>query len=86
MSLIQTDIKTNSAVPTNEFIDIFVDGVANIRIKTDDESLRLAGQIFLSRDLDGIKQVTKEVLEGNMREIIGQMKLKELVQNRDKFA
>ena len=86
LSLIQTDIKTNSAVPTNEFIDIFVDGVANIRIKTDDESIRLAGQIFLSRDLDGIKQVTKEVLEGNMREIIGQMKLKELVQNRDKFA
>jgi len=86
LSLIQTDIKTLSAVPTNEFINIFVDGVANIRIKTDDDSIRLAGQIFLSRDLEGIKQVTKEVLEGNMREIIGQMKLKELVQNRDKFA
>src|SRR5690606_34502423 len=40
----------------------------------------------LSRDLEGIRVVTKEVLEGNMREIIGQMKLKELVQNRDKFA
>jgi flotillin len=86
LSLIQTDIKTNSAVPTNEFINIFVDGVANIRIKTDDESIKLAGQIFLSRDLEGIRNVTREVLEGNMREIIGQMKLKELVQNRDKFA
>lgn len=86
LSLIQTDIKTDSAVPTNEFINIFVDGVANIRIKTDEESIRLAGQILLSRDLEGIRVVTKEVLEGNMREIIGQMKLKELVQNRDKFA
>ncbi len=86
LSLIQTDIKTDSAVPTNEFINIFVDGVANIRIKTDEDSIRLAGQIFLSRDLEGIRIVTKEVLEGNMREIIGQMKLKELVQNRDKFA
>ncbi len=86
LSLIQTDIKTDSAVPTNEFINIFVDGVANIRIRTDEESIRLAGQILLSRDLEGIRIVTKEVLEGNMREIIGQMKLKELVQNRDKFA
>lgn len=86
LSLIQTDIRTESAVPTNEFINIFVDGVANIRIKTDEESIRLAGQILLSRDLEGIRIVTKEVLEGNMREIIGQMKLKELVQNRDKFA
>ncbi|VEU83255.1 flotillin family protein [Acholeplasma hippikon] len=86
LSLIQTDIRTESAVPTNEFINIFVDGVANIRIKTDEDSIRLAGQILLSRDLEGIRIVTKEVLEGNMREIIGQMKLKELVQNRDKFA
>ena len=36
LSLIQTDIKTDSAVPTNEFINIFVDGVANIRIMTDE--------------------------------------------------
>ncbi len=86
LSLIQTDIRTSSAVPTNEFINIFVDGVANIRINTDQEAIRLAGQIFLSRDLEGIKQLAKEVLEGNMREIIGQMKLKELVQNRDLFA
>lgn len=86
LSLIQTDIKTDSAVPTNEFINIFVDGVANIRIMTDEDSVRLAGQILLSRDLEGIRIVTKEILEGNMREIIGQMKLKELVQNREKFA
>ncbi|WP_210994414.1 flotillin family protein [Acholeplasma laidlawii] len=86
LSLIQTDIKTDSAVPTNEFINIFVDGVANIRIMTDEDSIRLAGQILLSRDLEGIRVVTKEILEGNMREIIGQMKLKELVQNREKFA
>src|SRR5690606_23569499 len=58
LSLIQTDIKTDSAVPTNEFINIFVDGVANIRIMTDEDSIRLAGQILLSRDLEGIRVVT----------------------------
>ncbi|MDP2424743.1 MAG: SPFH domain-containing protein [Candidatus Izemoplasmatales bacterium] len=86
LDLIQVDIKTVSAVPTNEFINIFVDGVANIKIKSEPTSIKLAGEIFLSRKLDDVKQIAREVLEGNMREIIGQMKLKELVQNRDKFA
>lgn len=86
LDLIQVDIKTMSAVPTNEFINIFVDGVANIKIKSEPTSIKLAGEIFLSRKLDDVKQIAREVLEGNMREIIGQMKLKELVQNRDKFA
>lgn len=86
LSLIQVDIKTASAVPTKEFINIFVDGVANIKIDSGAEALAKASQIFLQQDLDGIKNIAKEVLEGNMREIIGQMKLEELVHNRDLFA
>jgi len=86
LNLIQVDIKTASAVPTKEFINIFVDGVANIKIDSDPESLAKASQIFLQQDLDGIRNIAKEVLEGNMREIIGQMRLEELVHNRDLFA
>lgn len=86
LNLIQVDIKTASAVPTKEFINIFVDGVANIKIDSSAESLAKASQIFLQENLDGIKSIAKEVLEGNMREIIGQMKLEELVHNRDLFA
>ena len=86
LSLIQVDIKTASAVPTKEFINIFVDGVANIKIDSSPEALAKASQIFLQQNLDGIKSIAKEVLEGNMREIIGQMRLEELVHNRDLFA
>ena len=86
LSLIQVDIKTASAVPTKEFINIFVDGVANIKIDSSAEALAKASQIFLQQNLDGIKSIAKEVLEGNMREIIGQMRLEELVHNRDLFA
>ncbi len=86
LSLIQVDIKTASAVPTKEFINIFVDGVANIKVDSTPQALAQASQIFLKQDLDGIRCIAKEVLEGNMREIIGQMKLEELVHNRDLFA
>ncbi len=86
LSLIQVDIKTPDAVPTCEFINIFVDGVANIKIGSHPEDLQLASQIFLQQKLSGIQAIAKEVLEGNMREIIGQMKLTDLVHNRDLFA
>lgn len=86
LSLIQVDIKTPDAVPTSEFINIFVDGVANIKIGSSKEDIALASQIFLQQKLSGIQAIAKEVLEGNMREIIGQMKLTDLVHNRDLFA
>lgn len=86
LSLMQVDIKTASAVPTAEYINIFVDGVANIKVKDDMDHIRLASQNFLGRSKAEIGAVAQQVLEGNMREIIGQMKLSELVQNRDKFA
>lgn len=86
LDIIQVDIKTTSAVPTNEFIDIFVDGVANIKVRSTADDIKRAGEIFLTMGRDQIKKLAEEVLEGNMREIIGQMKLTELVQNRDKFA
>lgn len=86
LNLIQVDIKTPDAVPTCEFINIYVDGVANIKIGSSKEDIALASQIFLQQRLSGIQAIAKEVLEGNMREIIGQMKLTELVHNRDLFA
>ncbi|MFV0350962.1 MAG: flotillin family protein [Oscillospiraceae bacterium] len=86
LGLMQVDIKTDSAVPTAEYINIFVDGVANIKVAADMASIRLASQNFLGRSKEDIAAVAQQVLEGNMREIVGQMKLTELVQNRDKFA
>lgn len=86
LSLMQVDIKTNSAVPTSEFINIFIDGVANIKVSSNPQFIGLAVENFLRRGKKEIADVAQQVLEGNMREIVGQMKLAELVQNRDKFA
>lgn len=86
LNLLQVDIKTASAVPTSEFINIFVDGVANVKISNKPASVRQAAENFLGRKKEEIAQIAREVLEGNMREIVGKMKLTELVQDREKFA
>ena len=86
MCLMQVDIKTAQPVPTKEYISVLVDAVANIKIGSDDLSIATAAEQLLHYNAEQIKALAKDVLEGNMREIIGQMTIAELVQNRDKFA
>ena len=86
MCLTQVDIRTAQPVPTKEYISVLVDAVANIKIGSDDLSIATAAEQLLHYNPEQIKALTKDVLEGNLREIIGQMTIAELVQNRDKFA
>ncbi|MBQ7455699.1 MAG: hypothetical protein IJS53_04585 [Clostridia bacterium] len=86
MCLMQVDIKTAQPVPTKEYISVLVDAVANIKIGSDDLSIATAAEQLLHYNADQIRSLAVDVLEGNMREIIGQMTIAELVQNRDKFA
>lgn len=53
---------------------------------TADELLSKAEQNFLNKSEAEIVSMAKEVLEGNVREIIGQMSLEEMVSDRQRFA
>ena len=86
LRLIPIDVKTSDPVPTADYININVDSVVNIKVSADPEKLKLAAQNFLNRNSDYIAAVAREVLEGNMREIVGQMHLEEMVNDRQKFA
>ena len=86
LKLIPIDVKTSSAVPTADYINIRVDAVVNVKVSDETDKLKLASQNFLNQPPEYIAQVAREVLEGNMREIVGQMKLEEMVSDRQKFA
>ncbi len=86
LQLIPIDVKTSSAVPTADYININVDAAVNVKISDDPERLKLAAQNFLNKHVDYIAKVAREVLEGNMREIVGKMQLQEMVSDRQKFA
>ena len=48
--------------------------------------MAVAAKNFLNQNKETISEKAQEVLEGNMREIVGQMKLTEMVSDRQKFA
>ena len=41
LRIMQVDVKTSEAVPTNEFINVSVDGVANVKVSSDEALLLL---------------------------------------------
>lgn len=86
LSLMSVDVKTASAVPTADYINIMVDAAVNVKVALDPDGLSLAQQNFLNKDKVYIVGVAREVLEGNMREIVGTMELRDMVSNRQKFA
>lgn len=86
LQLIPIDVKTSNSVPTADYININVDAAVNIKVSADKVRLQLAAQNFLNKTTDYIAAVAREVLEGNMREIVGKMNLEEMVSDRQKFA
>lgn len=66
--LIPIDVKTSSAVPTADYINIQVDAVVNVKISNEREKLALAAENFLNKSTEYIGAVAREVLEGNMRQ------------------
>lgn len=86
LGAIQIDVKTKSAVPTAEYINVRVDSTVSVQVGRSDEMIALAAQNFLNIDRDTIAMKINDLLEGNIREIVGQMKLTEMVSDRKAFS
>lgn len=86
LGAIQIDVKTGSAVPTAEYINVRVDSTVSVRVGREPEMIELAAQNFLNVGRDEIARKINDLLEGNIREIVGQMKLTEMVGDRKSFS
>jgi flotillin len=80
------DIKTELSVPTNDFINVNVDAVAKVRIHNTENGIKLAAKNFLNKSAKDITLDLQDSLQGNMREIIGTLSLKEINTDRDSFS
>lgn len=79
------DIKTPE-VYTSQGVPVMVDGVAQIKIKGDVESIATAAEQFLGKPEEELRNIATQTLEGHLRAILGQMTVEALYKNRDEFA
>lgn len=80
------DIKTGDFVPTLDFIGVNIDAVAKVRVMTDGEGIQRAMRNFLNMNETAITEALVDSLQGNMREIIGTISLKDLCNDRKTFG
>lgn len=81
-----TDVRTSESVPTRDFINVRADAAVKLKIGTSDEMIARASENFLNWSTADISSSVQDVLEGNLREVIGQMELRKMVNDRQEFA
>lgn len=83
---VTVDIKTDGYIPTLDFINIQVDAVAKVRVSTEPDLLERAMKNFLNKDSKDIIEDLQDSLQGNMREIVGTISLRDICNNREEFG
>lgn len=81
---ININFRTEDYIPTKDYINITVDAVAKVHV--DMEKIAVAMTNFLNKSEDEIIADLQGTLQGNMREIIGTMYLKEICNDRSSFS
>jgi flotillin len=77
---------TTPEVYTKPGVPIVVDGVAQVKIKGDEGSIRTAAEQFLGKTVQEIERIALQTVEGHLRAIIGTLTVEEIYRNRDQFA
>ncbi|MFH1176146.1 MAG: SPFH domain-containing protein [Acidobacteriota bacterium] len=72
-------------VPNKDGVLVSVQAVANVKIRSDEQSLIAAAERFLGRTPQEIKEIAYKNLEGHLRSIVGRLTVEEIVRDRAKF-
>jgi flotillin len=85
LNLISIPLRIQRAY-TKEGVAVTVEAVANVKIASDDMSLRGASERFLGMSAEQIKGVIFQTLEGHLRAILGTLTVEEINADRQAFA
>ena len=70
---------------TTQGVPVSVEGIVNVKIADDEDALRQAAQRFLDSQA-AIAEIVRNVMEGSLRTIIGQLTVEQLIRDREVFA
>uniref|UniRef100_A0A7M4FBD1 Flotillin n=1 Tax=Crocodylus porosus TaxID=8502 RepID=A0A7M4FBD1_CROPO len=73
-------------IETSEGVPLYVTGVAQVKIMTERELLAVACEQFLGKNVQDVKNVVLQTLEGHLRSILGTLTVEQIYQDRDQFA
>ncbi len=85
LGLLTLDISAGDAY-TQQGVKLLVDGVAQIKVRGDEESIRAAAEQFLGKPADEMGRVAQQVIDGYLRALLGTRAVEDVYLAREAFA
>lgn len=86
LELMSFDVAPQQDLYTQQGVAVTVEAVAQIKVKSDPESIRTAAEQFLSKDAPQREGLIRLVMEGHLRGIVGQLTVEQIVKEPEMVA
>src|SRR5207302_4331634 len=86
LELMSFDVAPQQDLYTNQGVAVTVEAVAQIKVKSDDISIRTGAEQFLTKAPPQREGLIRLVMEGHLRGIIGQLTVEEIVKQPEMVA
>jgi len=86
LELMSFDVAPRQDLYTKQGVAVTVEAVAQIKVKSDPESIRTASEQFLTKPPEQREGLIRLVMEGHLRGIIGQLTVEEIVKQPEMVA
>ncbi|MBV8695407.1 MAG: flotillin family protein [Ktedonobacteraceae bacterium] len=81
LELMSFDVAPPQDLYTTQGVAVNVEAVTQIKVRSDEQSIRTAAEQFLSKTQDDRENLIRLVMEGHLRGIVGQLTVEELVKD-----
>jgi flotillin len=81
LELMSFDVAPSQDLYTSQGVAVNVEAVTQIKVRSDEESVKTAAEQFLSKQQDERENLIRLVMEGHLRGIVGQLTVEDLVKD-----
>jgi len=86
LEVMTIDIKTQTPIISQNGVPVFIEAVAQVKVRSDDASIATAAQQFLDKSVVEMASIAQETLIGHLRAVVGSLQLEDLIRNSDSLA
>ncbi len=86
LELMSFDVAPTQDLYTRQGVAVNVEAVAQIKVKSDPDSIRTAAEQLLTKDMTEREALIRLVMEGHLRGIVGQLTIEEIVKQPEMVA
>jgi flotillin len=86
LELMSFDVAPSYLLYTTQGIPLRVEAITQLKVENEDEKIRRAANQFLSKSEDDREMMVRQVMEGHLRGIVGQLTVEQLVKDPELVA